>query len=437
MDMASTTLTLVVAGSKIDRWVEEHITTVYREVFSLIGGTGDYDFELSIPSGTTPTHRQYYSARSEDCTYSVSLDGFRNGNYHFHLHIGTRGWDTGKVWLTIHGEYLRENISPRSMVIQRPVELEKKDGGYSLLWSVKDLVPADWSNLGARVTAAVGSGKILHKLTNSATDPAATAPGNHLWVKYSDTEAPAIKNLVPTDGERLISSTVDIFAEFSDGDGTGVDLDSFRLAINPGTPHEILVDKNTPKNKGLIKFSEAGFQFRSITPFKNQVHNALLRLADKHGNVTERVFSFLVDVKLFNAKVGALPIAALSGVGGAVANTLKNAGVETVGGLVNADPVQLAKTTGISVKTLAAAVSRSRLACTQVRFIEGDFPELLPLTINQIVTKTNEQLYDLDIPREDWQEVENIRGNIGILYTCLDAPVVDALKFADLVWRGD
>ncbi len=404
----------------------------------LWGVSQDFYYSINAPVGYIATGK-YWTHLGEPTPSSATSDlyliSYSGNSYFFKLHLGSKfGSPTVQSSGSMYGEYTRDEPVADGVSIYKTIVLDKKNKDYSLLFDCADLVPTTWSNIKSIATASTGDTKILFKLTDSPTDQNSTKAGNYLWAKYSDTEAPLILNIRPLDTETLRSPTVEISADFTDGSGSGIDLSTFQLFINKGTADEIFVDKYTEKNKGLKKLSENGFQFCSIAPFKSQLHNVFIRIADNNGNVTEQHSSFIVDVKSYNTNIGLLPIVQLSGIGGANAATFSSLGISTIGDLVNRDAAQLAIDSSLGLKFCTTAIQRARIACTEIKFIKGQFDELYSFTMNQIMAMTNNQLTALDIGKEDWQEIENIRENIGLLYICLDGPVVDAMTFGQLIW---
>lgn len=401
---------------------------------NLWGISDDFQHDLRGPAGYTAT-REWGYVPTRHVGATMILNSASGNLYKFTIHLG-KSWGTGNAYAVGHFWAKFSNLVSRvqSTFVSKKIVLEKKQGDYKLLLNCSDLAPGDWSDVVTTAQVSSGDTNILYKLTNSPTDPNATGGGSYLWAKYSDKTAPLILNVRPLVNEILRSPLTEISADFTDGSGSGIDLSTFQLFINKGMSDEIVVNQNTEESMGLIKVSSNGFLYRSIAPFKSQMHNIYIKISDNHGNVTEKLSSFQVDVRSYNSNIGDLPVKAMVGIGKVNAGKLNAVSINNIGDLVNKDAAQLTIDSGLSLKFCTTEIQRARIVCTDVRFIKGQFQELFSLSMNNIMGMTNQQLIALDIEVEDWQELENIRENIGLLYICIDKAYVDSMTFGQLTW---
>ncbi len=433
METTEINLKLSISG----RRTENHITSAgngYDEWrVNVWGVSDDVHGTIEGPVGYSATGEWGFNPSWHDgATIYCSPEGHR---YNYTIHLGKKAFTgsahaVGYIW----GKFQNLISVEKSTSINYKITLDKTQSNYSLVINCTDLVPADWSDKVVNAVYLNGDQNILYKLTNSPTDPNATAKGSYLWARYSDTAAPLIKNVSPIDQEKLLSPSIEIRGEFTDGSGSGIDINGFELYIDRGMPEEIFVNKSTTTKKGLEKLTTGGFVYKTIAPLKSANHNLYVRITDKHGNITEHFSEFLVDVKSYNTHIGSLPVAALAGVGAVNATKFGLAGINTIGDLVNREASAITAPTGLTLKYCTTEIQRARVACTQIQFIKGQFQELFSMNMNTIMGMSNQQLRDLDLEVEDWQEIENIRESIGLLYICLDGPVADQITFGQLTW---
>ncbi|MBL7902988.1 MAG: hypothetical protein JNK73_13405 [Bacteroidia bacterium] len=433
METTEINLSLSISGRKM----ENHITSAgnnYDEwELNAWGVSDDFHGSFSGPAGYTATGEWGFDAYHHDgATIYCSASG---NTYNYTIHLGKKAF-TGNAYARgyIWGKFQNLVSVGKSTTINQKITVDKTQSGYALIMNCADLVPADWSDKVVNAVYLNGDQNILYKLTNSPTDANATTKGTYLWAKYSDTAAPLIKNVTPINQEKLLSPSIEIRGEFTDGMGSGIDLNGFELYIDRGMQEEIFVNKSTTSKKGLEKLTTGGFVYKTIAPLKSANHNLYIRITDKHGNITEYFSEFQVDVKSYNTHIGGLPVASLAGVGAVNATKFALAGINTIGDLVNREASSITVPTGLTLKYCTTEIQRARVACTQIKFIKGQFQELFSMTMNTIMGMSNQQLRDLDIEVEDWQEIENIRESIGLLYICLDGPVADQITFGQLTW---
>lgn len=389
-----------------------------------------------------PPFSGYIPVGSNGASYSIHLlketasitHNMEGGHYKFNIHQGTSWMNLGELSATLYGQFKRGILRWKNKTIYQVISVDKTQDKYKLLFNCSDFASVGWSEIDASFEYMTGDKELQIKLTDSVTDPNATTKGTFLWARFQDYDPPKIQNVKPENGSVTISIRPEISADFNDFSGSGVDLASFKMVIDEGTPNRIEVNANTKKIDGMIKISENGFTYKLPIDLPSTVHNFFITIADKSANVNTQYFSFVVDFKSFNPAIGNFPVENLEHLGTKAKTKYNAIGINTIGDLVNQDPVYLSNTIGIKLATCIDNVKRARIVCSEVKFQKGDFGELFSYSIRALSKMTDSEILNLDITAEEPEQLAKLRDNIALLYVCFDDSVLINIKFGDLVW---
>lgn len=401
-----------------------------------LGLSEDHYVEIHAPAGYVaigPSGSRW-SVTQDGGSHSVSLMNSHGRFYKFKIHIGTRGWEETTVNATFFGDFIQHTTIDVYQDVTRNVTVNKSQKDYILQLDCKTLVPANWHGIASGLKQALGNTNLRIKFTNSPTDPNETTQGQYMWVRYSDVAAPSISNIRPSDSNEIFVPRPEIMADFDDGAGSGIDLSTFKLLINDGSPEAIEITQASTEDDGLIKLSDKGFVYRPTTNLKSQTHNIFITVADKQGNVVNSMTSFDVNFRSYNESIGTLDVTKLGNLGASTAAKYNSQGITEIGHLVNENPRTLSSATGLNLRTVIDHIKRAQIVCTEVKFIRGDFGELYSHSLNDITLMTDQELIDLDVTIESPEELSRIRDSIASLYVCLDDTVLNSLKFGDIIW---
>lgn len=246
--------------------------------------------------------------------------------------------------------------------------------------------------------------------------------------------APIINNISPMDGSVLLQDgQPEIRADFVDR-GAGVEIANFSLALQ-GPNDNYFVAHTTKPAQGLIRIDTNGFIFRvpqvisEAGKFKYEI-----RITDRDGNQSTQSGSFTADYLPLNPKLEGLSVIILEKVGATQATRLANMGITTLGQLAMASPFTVSSTSGLGLLTVKDIIKRARMVCSEVRFSNEDFGELLTLDLDTIVKMTDSQMMSYDVAPEALGELLSLKGSIDTMLIALDDAELKKIKLQDLIW---
>jgi len=130
---------------------------------------------------------------------------------------------------------------------------------------------------------------------------------------------------------------------------------------------------------------ETGFAFTPLVNLQSGRHTLKIQVTDKAGNKSAVSSAFDVSLKPFNSAIGDLLVSRLENVGAQTESAyITKAKIKYIKDLLNQDPRELSKLTGIPMRVTIDNVRRAQIACIMVRFKRMNFGELFDKSVYDI-----------------------------------------------------
>ena len=308
-------------------------------------------------------------------------------------------------------------------------------GGMDKLYEIKSGAPGLNINEGGFSYAPgfnLPSG--LVNLDISISDNQGNTATAHSSFNVNVDTSPDILNISPINGEVLIQvGRPTIRADFVDR-GAGVDPSSFSLVVK-GPSDNYFVSSEVATGAGLVSLDANGFEY--IFPEdinEGGLFTYEIRISDTDGNVNTALGEFSADYLPLNPKLSLLDVSVLENVGTAISSKLNAVGIITLADLVSAPPFEVAMNTGVNIRVIKDYIKRGKIVCSEVRYKESKFGELMAIPIYNLIMMTDTELYNYDMPMESLGELIELKDNLETMLIALDDNQLKGITLQDLVW---
>jgi len=308
-------------------------------------------------------------------------------------------------------------------------------GGQDKLYEINSGAPGlNINEVGFSYSPTFNLPSGLVNLDISISDSQGNTATAHSSFNVNVDTSPDILNISPINGEVLIQvGRPSIRADFVDR-GAGVDPSSFSLVVRGPSDNYFVSSEVTP-GAGLISLTANGFEY--IFPEvinEGGLFNYEIRISDTDGNVNSALGEFSADYLPLNPKLSLLDVSVLENVGTAISAKLNAVGIITLADLVSAPPFEVAMNTGVNIRVVKDYIKRGKIVCSEVRYKESKFGELMGIPIYDLIMMTDTELYNYDIPMESLGELIELKDNLETMLIALDDNQLKGITLQDLVW---